>query len=289
MRTTLHRLVLLFEAIAPLTLTSSMLSVLTAIAYDYVCTGTFKPLKSSLLLIGIILLHIGINLYNDYRDYVSGVDEAYRRVNVLHRLNMIIDLGVSPSAVKRASIVLLLTAAALGLTLVVLSHALVALGLAFLGVAIGYLYSVFLRKSGIGELLAGLAVGPGVVLGALDVLDNLKLSIIPPLIIGLVNGLYTMMILTIIALTRANVDRIIGKRTIAVALGYRKCKIALYITACLQYILTILLAVHIGSPIPLASLALTPLLARAVVRNRVREVFYYRLIHVGILIISLLA
>jgi len=283
----MSRIVLLVEAIAPLTLTSSILSVLTAVVYNYVCTGLLEPVKTTLLLLGIVLLHVGINLYNDYRDYATGVDEAYRRLNVIHRLNMIIDLGVDPTLVKRASLCLLVISSILGLTLIALSRAVIALAMSILGVVVGYLYSVYLRRAGIGEILAGLAVGPGVVIGALDVLNNLKVDLTVPLIIGLVNGLYTTIILTLIALARLNVDSLIGKRTIAVILGEHHCKKLLYALIGLIFTLSMVLAVYIHSFTPLITLVLIPVLLHAALRYRIRRLFYCRVVHVGILILSL--
>ncbi len=284
----MQRVAQLLKATAPLTLTSSLLSVITAVVYDYVCTGTLKVFRSVLLIIGVLLLHLGVNLYNDYRDYVTKVDHAYRTLNVIHRVNMILDLGVTPSNVKRTSLIMLASATGIGLFLVLYSHALVALILAVAGIATGYLYSLIFRRSGVGEILAGLAVGPGIVVGALDILDNLRVSVVPPLIIGVVNGIYTTLILSVLAMARREADIKIGKRTVAVLLGERGCRTFSLILIGVAATCSIALALYIGSMVPLLTLPVLILAVRSIARLDIKRLFYCRIVHVSMLILSLL-
>jgi len=262
------RIVQYLRAVSPLTFLSSILSALIGASVAYYMYDTISLYKLALILVFLVLIHAGVNLYNDYRDYVTGVDVEYRRKHVLHRLNMIIDLGVSPRVVKNVSLLLILASTAVGCALLVNLSIAPVLVIVFLGLLIGVGYSspvIKFRYRGLGEIMAGIATGPLIACGSFIVLTNSlsTFGIFLSIIAGLCNGLYTTLILVKIALARYDVDRSRGKRTLPVVIGVENARRLLYGLVLIIYSIPILLYVTGWvSPLVLLSLLSIPLTLR---------------------------
>ncbi len=242
------RLLKYIEALSPITFISSILSAIIGASITYSIFRHVDLIKLSIVIICLILIHSGVNLYNDYRDYTTGIDIEYRKVRTLHRVNMILDLNVDPKLVRNISIILIGIAIVLGSILLISLSIIEVFIIVFLGVFIGVGYSspiVKLRYRGFGEIFAGIATGPLITCGTFIVLSNtlniygITLSIIA----GLANGMYTTIILTKLAIARYDVDLKLGKKTIAVVLGLENVKYVLYIFIFIIYLVPIVLII----------------------------------------------
>jgi 1,4-dihydroxy-2-naphthoate octaprenyltransferase len=261
----MSRILNYIRALSPVTFLSSILSAIIGASVTYYVYHSLSMEKLLLIIMFLILIHSGINLYNDYRDYITGVDVEYRKKHVLHRLNMIIDLGVRPTVVRNMSLILTIASAIVGSLLLINMSILPALVLVFLGLVIGLGYSapkIRLRYRGIGEIMAGLATGPLIACGSFIVLsDSLNMiGILLSLFTGLCNGLFTTIILIKIALARYDVDKIVGKKTLPVVIGRDRAIKLNYVLTCIIYIVPVALyALGTLSWISLLSLLTLPL------------------------------
>jgi len=252
------------KAISPLTLLSSILSALVgaSLAYHFECLNIIRFV---LVLVGLVLVHSAVNLYNDYCDYLRGVDVEYRRRHALHRMSIIIDLGVSPIRVKQCVYVLVASALAIAVALMIMIRNVVPiLVLLAIGLLIGLGYSgLKLRYYGLGEILAGIAVGPLVTAGAYIAISGTVKHIALALVLGVPNGMFTSMILILIGIARLDIDRELGKHTIAVKLGAKRALYVAYGLVALGYIILVALCLaKVLSYYALPALLTAPLAVR---------------------------
>ncbi|NPB00848.1 MAG: prenyltransferase [Crenarchaeota archaeon] len=278
------RIVDYIRALSPITFLSSIISAMigaSVVYYVYHCVDLFKL---SLIMLLLVLIHSGINLYNDYRDYVTGVDVEYRRKHVLHRLNMIIDLRVRPSVVRNVSLILSVASAIVGSVLLINLSILPVVVLVILGLLIGLGYSsprLKLRYRGMGEIMAGVATGPIIACGSFIVLSNSLniLGIFLSTIAGLCNGLFTTLILIKIALARYDVDSVLGKRTLPVVIGRDRAVKLMYVFIFLIYVIPpILFVLGYLSLLGLLSIVTLPLTLKYVRGGRPFNLFLARLL-----------
>ncbi len=278
------RIIEYIKALSPITFLSSILSSLIGASVTYYLYHDLNIVKLSLIILFLILIHSGVNLYNDYRDYVTGVDVEYRKKHVLHRLNMIIDLGVRPSTVRNISLMLAVTSAVVGSLLLINLSILPALILVVFGLLIGLGYSspkLKLRYRGMGEILAGLATGPLITCGTFIVLSNsLNITgIFLSILTGLCNGLFTTIILIKIALARYDVDSLLGKRTLPVVIGRDRALKLNYVLTCLIYVIPLILfLLNYLSFIGLAAISTLPLTLRYLRGGKPFNLFLSRLV-----------
>ena len=129
--------------------------------------GRFSPVGFALTLIGLLLAHISVNLFNDYFDYKSGID-----LNIGSRRTPFSGgSGVLPAGLLRAEDVYrlglgtMLVAFGIGLYLTSISG-LPLLPLILVGGVAIYFYTTHLARWGIGEMVAGLGLGVLPVLGS---------------------------------------------------------------------------------------------------------------------------
>ena len=143
-------------------LTVILVSLGTAIAaYE----GFFHLGHFVLAMIGSILVHMTVNVINDYHDYVDGIDLNTRRTPFSG------GSGVLPSNLLRAKqafwfgTLSLLAAMVIGVYFV-LTKGWALFPLLLLAGFAAYFYNVYLSKWFIGELFAGIGFGPLLVLGS---------------------------------------------------------------------------------------------------------------------------
>ena len=198
-----------------------------AYAYRYLLdgAGAFNWLYFTLAVAGVILLHLGSNVMNDYFDVKDGTDG----VNNDYFLQFsggsrAIELGlITLEGSKRLGLSLMAAAGLIGLYLTfVTGPATLLIGLA--GLALGYLYTAppvrLVARKGLGELGIALAFGPLVTAGVVYVLTE-QLSPMA-FLIGLPVGLLTANILLINEFPDAASDATTGKNHLVVTFGKEK-------------------------------------------------------------------
>lgn len=132
-------------------------------------TASFDALLFLLALAGVLLLHMGTNVVNDYFDYRSGTDRINRNKTPFNGGSPFVVAGIlTPVEIYRAALVFFALGAGIGLLLAYLTTPWI-IPLGILGGALGYFYTssrVNLAARGVGEIAVGLGFGPLVVGGA---------------------------------------------------------------------------------------------------------------------------
>ncbi|MGC8566440.1 MAG: prenyltransferase [Caldisphaera sp.] len=248
------------ESFSPVTLTSAFSSVTLGFAVAWYKTNKIDPLFYIITLLGILAAQAGVNLINDYTDYKSGVDMLYRKSGFFHRPNAVLDLDLPPSQVKNVGYFLLGIALVCGIYLAVaVGIPIIIIGI--IGIFLGIAYSeppFKLKYRGLGELIAGITMGPLVVWGSFVVQTGDILSLYP-LLVGIINGAFTFLILLGSSSLKMEASRELGKKTIVLVLGLKKLRYAVYSTIIVMYLSLVISALLNYLPLlSLISLVLVP-------------------------------
>jgi len=199
--------------------------VLAANAPAYGLEGAFSWPYFLLTLLGVILLHLGSNVMNDYYDYISGTDDAntgyFQKYSGGSRS---IELRlITPEGTKRLGLALLGVALLIGLYLTwQVGPGVLYIGLA--GLALGFFYTApplrLVARRGLGELVIFLTYGPLLTFGTWYVLTG-QYSLEAALI-GIPAGLLTTNILLINEFPDMEGDAATGKNHLVVTFGKEK-------------------------------------------------------------------
>jgi 1,4-dihydroxy-2-naphthoate octaprenyltransferase len=151
-------------------LPASVMAVFLGTAVAHARTGTFDPFLFALALAGVVFIHLGTNVANDYFDHRSGNDacntEFVRPFTGGSRL--IQENLISPGAVLALAALLFAAAIVIGAALAVLRGPYIVL-LGAVGIASGVFYvapPVNLASRGFGEIFIGLNFGVLAVAGS---------------------------------------------------------------------------------------------------------------------------
>ncbi|MBU0685742.1 MAG: 1,4-dihydroxy-2-naphthoate octaprenyltransferase [Thermoplasmatota archaeon] len=132
-------------------------------------TGIFDLSLFLLATLGVVLIHAGTNVVNDYFDYRNGSDVVNKNKSPFNGGSpFLIDGTLAPKQVYRGAIVLFALGGMIGLVLAYLVSSLI-LVLGVIGVFLGYCYTspkVNLAARGIGEIAIGFGFGPLIVAGS---------------------------------------------------------------------------------------------------------------------------
>lgn len=205
-------------------LTASAIPVLVGTAAAFWAGRVFEPLRLALALGGVVSLHLGANLANDYFDYVTGCDQLNPEPTPFSGGSRVIQNGlISSRAILAASLAFFAIGAALGLVLNALVPGNQVLYLGVAGLAGGLLYSAVPAKlsyRGIGEAVVFALFGPLAVAGAY-LCQTGRLEALP-FAASVPCGLLVLAILLVNEVLDARWDREAGKRTLVVRLGARR-------------------------------------------------------------------
>ena len=142
-------------------LTVILVSLGTAVAaYD----GFFHWPHFLLAMIGSILVHMTVNVINDYHDYVDGIDLNTQRTPFSGGSGILTSNLLKPKQAFWFATICLLIAMVIGVYFVLVKGWLLFPLLLVAGFS-AYFYNVTLSKWLVGEFFAGLNFGPLIVLG----------------------------------------------------------------------------------------------------------------------------
>lgn len=203
--------------------------------------GVFVWWKFLLSLIGVMLLQTSANLVNEYSDYVRGSDELKQAGQSMALKNKLL----SSTEIRNGAIASTVAGALLGLFLLSQSGPwLWAIGIGGVLIAITYTAGPFpLAYHGLGEVAAGIFMGPMIVLGAYYVMDptisaekGLELSLLA----------FPVMFTTAAILHANNIrdidaDRAANKRTLAVRFGLETARLEYKVLLGLAYLSQVVL------------------------------------------------
>lgn len=202
--------------------------------------GVMQWFHFILSLIGVMALQTTANLVNEYADFKRGTDDFK-----VAGQGMAIQKGLTPREVLWGAVVVTLIGCLIGLYLLSQSGWwLLAIGLAGVLVAITYTAGPFpLAYHGLGEVAAGIFMGPLIVIGAYYVM-NPQLSSERGVVLALTA--FPIMFTTAAILHANNIrdmdtDRLANKRTLAVRFGRGWATVEYIVLLTLAYIVKIVL------------------------------------------------
>ena len=222
-------------AARPRTLPAAVAPVVVGTALA-VSEGAFSPLPALAALLGALLLQIGVNLANDYFDYVKGIDTGERLGPT-----RVAASGLIPLPRLRVGMILTFALAALaGVYLIrVAGWPILLIGLASILAALAYSGGPFpLASHGLGDLFVFVFFGLVAVGGTYYVQTlTFRPSV---LVVATPVGTLITAILVVNNLRDIETDRRAGKHTLAVILGPRLAR--------LEYVLLLAVA-HLVPPV----------------------------------------
>lgn len=256
-------------AIRPKTLLASICPVIVGTALAIADKG-FKFLPALAALICSILLQIGVNLANDYFDYIKGIDTSERMGPIRVTYS-----GLIPAPhVKWAMGMTFGLVAVIGMYLVTVGGwPILTAGTASILAALAYSGGPYpLASHGLGDLFVFVFFGLVAVCGTYYV-QSLQLNIIV-LYAALPIGLLITAILVVNNLRDILTDQKAGKNTLAVRIGERGAKIEFVLLLAGAYAVPVILfiagKVSIFALLPLLSLPMALSLSRTVYRKEGR-------------------
>lgn len=194
-------------------LTVIMVSLGTAIgAYE----GHFHPGHFLLAMVGSLLVHMTVNIINDYHDYVDGIDLNTQRTPFSGGSGVLPMNLLKPKQAFWFGTLCLLMAMVIGFYFVMVKGWALFPLLLLAGFS-AYFYNVYLSKWFMGEIFAGLSFGPLLVLGSYYVQTG-KYSW-ETFIASLAPGILTSNLLFLNEFPDWEADRIGGRRHLVISLG----------------------------------------------------------------------
>jgi 1,4-dihydroxy-2-naphthoate octaprenyltransferase len=202
----------------PHTLTASFIPVLIGSALAWRATGHLHAALLLAMLVASILIQAATNMFNEYFDYVRGLDT----VDSVGIAGAITQDGIQPQVILRAAVAMLVLATLLGVYICALSSWWIA-GIGVLSMLVGYLYTGGphpIAATPFGEVFAGGFMGSGIVLLSCFIQQrfvnryDVLVSIPSAILIGA--------ILTANNIRDSEGDRNNGRRTLAILLGHER-------------------------------------------------------------------
>jgi 1,4-dihydroxy-2-naphthoate octaprenyltransferase len=217
-------------ATRPKTLPAAVGPVLVGSALAF-ADGRFAVMPALAALGIALLLQIGVNLANDYFDFVKGIDTQER----LGPVRVTQSGLIPPAGVKSAMMLTFTLAALIGLYLLVKGGwPVVFIGMAAILAALGYSGGPFpLASHGLGDLFVFIFFGLAAVCGTYYVQATAITWLV--VVMSSVVGFLITAILVINNLRDIHTDQKVGKNTLAVILGERRSKIEYALLLTLSY------------------------------------------------------
>ncbi|MFC1561103.1 1,4-dihydroxy-2-naphthoate octaprenyltransferase [Candidatus Latescibacterota bacterium] len=232
-----------------------------AAAWHY---SNFNPGIFIITLIGVVSAHISVNLFNEYSDWKTGIDENTERTPFSGGSGNLQKGLLKPFQVRLAAWITLTVAFFIGLGLACVSGWQVLIFMGIGGITIVF-YTEYLTKWMIGEFASGLTLGSFVVIGTYfvqtsEITSNIIWASVSP-------GILTMLLLLLNEFPDIEADRTGGRRHLVIVLGERISGVIYSILLMCVYLVFILGAVKGTMPVTVLLCFITfPLAAHTVYR-----------------------
>ena len=195
--------------------------------------GFFNPLFFGLCFVGLLLVHITVNVLNDYFDYRSGIDLATTRTPFSGGSGILPARLMTPQAALRFGLIALLLATPIG-AYFVLVRGWQLLPLFVIGAIFAVFYTPLLSRWYIGEIIAGLGMGALPVLG-LYVIQSGAFSV-AAIVACVPSGFLVHNLLLLNEFPDADADRKAGRRHIPIVLGKARAAVVYTMVTLAVYI-----------------------------------------------------
>ncbi len=253
---------------APHTWCAAVMPVLLAVALALHCEGSVSPLTALILLVICILMQSSVNAFNDYFDFIRGLDSEDDLLEADD--STLVNDGIDPRGALALAILLLVIAFGLGIP-IILESGLTPLWIALAGAVIVFLYSGGPRPLSslpIGEAVSGFVMGGLIPLACFYVFTGR----LDPFV--LVCAIPTMIGIGLIMLTNNTCDiekdGMAAKRTLSVLIGRPRARVVYHGALAVQVALICLYAClwfeRALILVPFMLLALIPLL-KGMIKN----------------------
>ena len=207
--------------------------------------GNFKGFRFALCMMGAILAHVSVNIFNELSDHRTGIDHHTKRTPFSGGSGTLQSGLLSVKQVTAAAWGTFLAAFAIGSYLALVAGWPILL-MAGIGGLVSVFYTTHLTRFALGELAAGACLGSLVVIGTYFAMTGhmsreILLVSVPP-------GILTALLLFLNEFPDLEADRTGGRRHLVIVLGRKR--------AALVYVLS--LAVCYGYIVSLAALGKLP-------------------------------
>lgn len=198
-----------------------------ALSFKYLPAGhTIRWVDALLIILGTVMAHASVNLFNEYSDHLTGIDKNTIRTPFSGGSGMMNSGFTDPSSVLIAAVATLLIAGSIGIYFGIVVHW--SLFIIMLTGAFSIVfYTPLLTKIMLGELFSGLTLGTLVVLGtfiALTATPGQPLGTLLPFEVIMVSvppGILTALLLLLNQFPDAEADKQGGRKHLVIKLGYR--------------------------------------------------------------------
>ena len=212
----ISRIVLLWSrAIRIKFLLASIIAVTNGIVISYWKTGYIDIGYAVLTYVGIMCLHISVDLLNDYSDFKRGIDTNTRRTRYSGGTGVIPENLINPRIIYFAGIVFLILGGLAGLYFVTIKGIVILILLVFAVISI-YFYSTNIVNAGLGELFVAIK-GCMIVMGSYYIQSNtIDLTSV---FVGIIIGLLSSVVLLVTSFPDYDADKKGGRRTLVILSG----------------------------------------------------------------------
>lgn len=202
-----------------------------ALSYKYLpANHSIRWFDMALIMIGTVVAHASVNLFNEYSDHLTGIDKHTKRTPFSGGSGMMNSGFTHPSAVLATAIVTLLVSGSIGIYYGITAHWTVFL-IMITGAFSIVFYTPLLTKLMLGELFSGLTLGTLVVLGtfiSLTATPGQSPGTLLPFEVIMVSvppGILTALLLLLNQFPDSEADKRGGRKHLVIKLGYRKAAI----------------------------------------------------------------
>ncbi len=259
------KLVIWAIAIRTKFLISSIVAVANGVMIALWKEGVFDPFYTIMTFLGVISLHMSVDLLNDYWDSKKGIDNYTTRTKFSGGSGVIPNKLLDSRSVFLAGIIFLILGFMIGVYFVTVRGITILFILLFATTSV-YFYSTRLVGFGLGEVFVGIK-GVMIVLGSFFVQTGYIDS--SAIFLGIIIGMLSSTVLIITSFPDFEADKKSGRRTIVIILGKRKTSQIFPILVGLTYFMIIIAVIFSLLPptvlvslfsLPIALRGMTPLL-----------------------------
>jgi len=218
--------------------------------------------------VGAILAHVGVNVFNEYFDYKSGLDFETQKTPFSGGSGMLTAGLIEPRRAYLLGIACLFIDAVIGVYFVIV-QGWGLLPVILLGGLLTYFYTPYISRWRIGEAAAGLGLGSLVVLGAYFVQTGQYTWEV--IVASLAPGFLTANLLLINEFPDVEADMKVGRRNLVMALGRKRAAWLYTILMVCTYLSIVLGVVFRLMPWPALVALLTIPLARKAIQGALRH------------------
>ena len=203
-------------------LLASVIAVSLGLAISWNITNEFNAIHAVLTMIGVVSLHVSVDLLNDYWDFKRGIDTNTQRTKMSGGTGVLPEGLLKPSEVYKAGIGFFIFGGIIGGFFVFTFGITIAVILSFAILSI-YFYSTKLVNWGLAEVFVAIK-GTMIVLGTFYIQTNQILEI--PIFAGIVVGVLSASVLFITSFPDHDADKQKGRRTLVILFGREKASLA---------------------------------------------------------------